>query len=1539
VSEIGTSRQTGTVYTFYSFKGGVGRSMALANVAVLLARWGKRVLAVDFDLEAPGLDKYFAEYIPDGGDRRDVPGLVDLVTEFLARRKATWRDHLIHVTIPGGASIDFLAAGRADPSYVSRLSAIDWHELFEEHRFGDVLEDMRSEWIAAYDFVLVDSRTGFTDTGGICTIHLPDVLVALFTANHQNLEGMREVMRQARRGHSALPFDRSPLLVLPVPARDETDNEYVLAGEWRTRFASELKGLFDDWAPQNQAIDKLLDFVKLPYFPYWSFGERLPVLHEDASNPKTLAGSFAFLAKLVLHRLDWDQAVTGEGAAAAELAAIEARLRNAQQAESEARSGIVLSPYPGLRPFSTDDAMTFFGRDAEIQDIVRRLDAGEREIYITGPSGCGKSSLIFAGVLPRLVRGTSGLRTFVVRTMRPGDSPTRELAQVLDVDVAEPAAGMQVALSRVADGASLLLIIDQFEEIFSLASPAVRVEFMSALQVLRADPRSVLLGVVRADHLAAFLDSPFGVDLDRRSAQISLAPMPREALREVIIEPARTRGVDFELDLVERLLADGALEPGSLPFLQATLRQLWEGRCSSRITLADYEHLGGAGRGLIAAAISSQADAALRALPSHQQVIVRRILLRLVSFDEGRSSTRRQQPVEALRTAASDASEFDGVLAHLIASRLLFVSAGDSQNDPRADLAHESLIDAWPTMTAWIVSLRASEEFRRRVETAAQDWVHRERSADGLLDPAALAEVEAWRRTEGANELGESTTVAEFITASQVAHKQARRRQRRTRLSVLALAASWMLLAAGLVFSVVQGHTASNEAQLDRERSARSLAGSYRELGRQLLLDGRAPEALPYLVAARENGEDGWLLRLLFATAIDEVPLVPPLEPPGFVYSAAFSPDGTRVITASEDHTAHIWDARTAQPVASLPHEGAVYSAVFSADGRRVVTGSADHTARVWESATGKSLTPPLVHRGLVHRAAFSSDGTRVVTVSDDFAARVWESATGKPLTPPLMHDGTVNSAAFSPDGSRIVTASADHTARIWDVATGKPLTPLMHEGAVNSAAFSPDGSRIVTASADHTARIWDAATGKPLPPALMHTDAVNSVAFSPGGSRVATASADHTARIWDAATGKPVTAPLEHRDAVASISFSSDGTRVITASADRTAKIWSAVTGEALYPALEHAGAVSTAAFSPSGSRAITASTDHTRIWNATAGEPRSLPLEHAGPAISAAFNRESSRVVIARDDGTARIHDTATGAQIVELRHGAKLVSVVFSPDGSRVATAGGDQLIRIWASASGAPLAAFRCDGTVNSVEFSPGDGALLVAASDDRTARVWGAATGLQVAKLSGHEATVRSAVFSADGKLIATAGDDHTARIWNATTGVLLVTLSGHQATVNSAVFSPRDGSRLVTASDDKTVRVWDTATGRQLIVLAQQPGSVRSAAFSPDGTFIIANVGRTVHIWDATTGRPLPFPLATQQPVVKATFSRDGTRFVTTGPEVWIWTWSVDAGTPRDWSAAAERSPFRLDDGVLVLRTPTSGKLPEIDPPLTPRDR
>jgi WD40 repeat protein len=599
----------------------------------------------------------------------------------------------------------------------------------------------------------------------------------------------------------------------------------------------------------------------------------------------------------------------------------------------------------------------------------------------------------------------------------------------------------------------------------------------------------------------------------------------------------------------------------------------------------------------------------------------------------------------------------------------------------------------------------------------------------------------------------------------------------------------------------------------------------------------------------------------------------------GDVRSAAFSPDGSRIVTASDDKTARIWDAATAKEIAVLRgHEGSVNSAAFSPDGSRIVTASNDKTARIWDAAAAKEIAVLHGHEGSVNSAAFSRDGSRIVTASNDKTARIWDSATGKQIAVLRGHDFGVRSAAFSPDGSRIVTASdyigalggvialLGGTIRIQDAATGKQIVlmrdseaavPLMsdREGAVRSAAFSPDGSRIVTASGDGIARIRHAATGTLIAVLRGHGGAVQSAAFSPDGSRIVTASSDNTVRIWDAATAKEIAVLRGHEGSVNSAAFSPDGSRIVTASNDKTARIWAAVSAKEIAVLSGHEGRLRFADFNPDGSRIVTASDDKTaRIWASATGKQIAVLRGHEGDVRSAAFSPDGSRIVTASNDKTARIWDAATAKEIAVLRsHEGSVKSAAFSPDGSRIVTASDDKTARIWDAASAREITVLRGhEGSVNSAAFSPDGSRIVTAAAEDKTARIWDAASAREIAVLLGHKSYLNSAAFSPDGSRIVTAADDSTARIWDAVSAKEIAVLRSHSHSVESAAFS-RDGSRIVTAAaDDHAVRIWDAVSAKEIALLRAHGDLVWSAAFSPDGSRIVTTSAddSTARIWD-----------------------------------------------------------------------------------------
>ena len=572
------------------------------------------------------------------------------------------------------------------------------------------------------------------------------------------------------------------------------------------------------------------------------------------------------------------------------------------------------------------------------------------------------------------------------------------------------------------------------------------------------------------------------------------------------------------------------------------------------------------------------------------------------------------------------------------------------------------------------------------------------------------------------------------------------------------------------------------------------------------------------------------------------------------VISAAFSPDGQRLVTASDDKTARVWSATTGREIMRLSgHTEGLNSVAFSPDGRRIVTASYDRTARIWDAATGRQLQLLSGHTSRVRSAAFSPDGLRIVTASNDKTARIWDATTGQQLLLLSGHSETVRSAAFSPDGRHVVTASDDQTARIWNAATGREVMVLSgHDNAVWSAAFSPDGLRIVTASADKTARIWDADNGRQIIMLRGHADMLTSAAFSPDGLRVVTSSDDKTVRLWDAVTGQQTALLAGHTEVIECAAFSPDGRRVASTSFDLTVRLWDAAPVQQIAMLAGHTNMVMAATYSPDARRIVTVSWDKTaRIWDAATGRQISVLSGHTDHVESAAFSPDGRLVVTAAKDQTARVWDVATSQEYVQLNgHTAAVWNAAFSPDGRRIVTASWDKTARIWDAATGREiLRLLGHTGNVNSAVFSS-DGKRVVTASYDTTARIWDAATGQQLMVLRGHTDVVEKAAFSPDDQRIVTASDDQTSRIWDAVTGREVVRLIGHTKSLNSAAFSS-DGLRIVTSSDDKSARIWDAITGTQTMLLSGHTDFVRMAVFSPDGLRVLtASADKTARIWD-----------------------------------------------------------------------------------------
>ena len=552
---------------------------------------------------------------------------------------------------------------------------------------------------------------------------------------------------------------------------------------------------------------------------------------------------------------------------------------------------------------------------------------------------------------------------------------------------------------------------------------------------------------------------------------------------------------------------------------------------------------------------------------------------------------------------------------------------------------------------------------------------------------------------------------------------------------------------------------------------------------------------------------------------------------------AAFSPDGSLVVTCTDKNGAALWNTTSGALVAKLgdPASSAL-EAAFSPDGTLVLV-RAGKEVRVHASPSGDLVAKLEGHEKNVLDAAFSRSGAMIATASVDGSLRVWEARTGKetarlaPESPGYGKPQSFHSVAWSPDDKQLAVGAKDGSVRLVDPSSGAVRHTLQHHTAqVETVTFSPDGRRLVSASLDSAAVVWDAATGAIIEVLRGHKDGVLGAVFA-GDARVITISDDRTARLWDVTDGPFVRSLEGHSRSVDRLVASADGSILVSASGDKTARVWDTRTGAALAVLGDHRGPVSAAAISPDGKTVVTGSMDTpARLWDARTGAVRATLDARDKGANAAAFSPDGALVATAGIEGPVSLWDAVTGAEKKKLAgHEKKVARVVFSGDGKKLASASWDGTARIWdVTGDAPPLVLQGAEGWVTAAVFSPDDRTLAIAA--DQQARIFDAATGALLRKLEGHEQQINSIACSPDGALIATASLDGTLRTWLAATGAPVKTFTGHTEAAMEVAFS-EDGERLFSAGDS-TIRVWHVATGALIDTLLpyRTDGTLRGAS-------------------------------------------------------------------------------------------------------------
>jgi WD40 repeat protein len=1026
-----------------------------------------------------------------------------------------------------------------------------------------------------------------------------------------------------------------------------------------------------------------------------------------------------------------------------------------------------------------------------------------------------------------------------------------------------------------ADRASgIVLIFDQFEEILTIdpANQAAKVGFFRQVGEALRDRHYWALFALREDYLAG-LDPYLRPIPTRFSTNFRLDLLGVEAARVAIQRPSRRKQVDFTDAAVAKLVndlrnirvqrPDGSIDNQPGPYvepvqLQVVCYRLWEqlarrSRLAATnivaITEEDLELVGD-----VNSALAGYYAERVQLIASTTGVSERQIRDWVDQKLISEQSTRGQ----VLRGPEASQGLDNRAIALLIDWHL--VRAEKRGDVIWFELTHDRLIDP----------IRADNATWREANLSALQrqaafWEQEKRPDGLLLRDAALASAEVWAATAAI----ELTAVEQaFLKRCQEVRAAIARERRTTRIirwlgigaTVLAIVAlGAMLYALNRSAAAVRAEGAALAAratsevrrnEADRQRQV-ALASQAQMLAAQAQTKQKDDPDLGLLLAIEAGRRDhGPFVESVLRHAVAQA-FVHTYELTGTVTSAAFSPDGLRMLTTSSDGITELRSARTGEHIHQLTKkDDGSWRAVFSPDGKRFIIGGTDGTAHVWDVDTWKELRVLRGHTKLIWGVAYSQDGKRIATASGDGTARVWDAATGKELRVLRGHDNVVIGVAFSADSQRIVTTSRDSTAQVWDVETGEQLTVLRgHTKVVTSAAFSPDSKQIVTASGDGMARVWDAERGTELFVLSGHTEILFDVSFSPDGKRIVTASGDKTARVWDAGSGAEITVLRGHTDQVTSAVFSPDGARIMTASSDKTVRMW-VVDVPILRGQTQE---VISAVFSPDSARIVTANADGTaRVWDVGAGTELLVLRGHTEKISSAVFSPDGARVVTASADGTARVWEAATGKELLVLHgHTGEVSSTAFSPDSKRIVTASADGTARVWEAATGKELLVLHGHtGEVSSAAFSS-DGARIVTAASDDTARVWDASSGIEQLAIREPSDGMWRATFSPDGARIVTASGGNTARIWDARDGTLLHVLTGHEKKVVSAVFSP-DGRRIITGSLDKTACLWDVDTGEKLFKLDWHDDAVTSAAFSPDGRHMVTtSTDGTTRLYDA----------------------------------------------------------------------------------------
>jgi WD40 repeat protein len=589
------------------------------------------------------------------------------------------------------------------------------------------------------------------------------------------------------------------------------------------------------------------------------------------------------------------------------------------------------------------------------------------------------------------------------------------------------------------------------------------------------------------------------------------------------------------------------------------------------------------------------------------------------------------------------------------------------------------------------------------------------------------------------------------------------------------------------------------------------------------------------------------------------------------IFSVCYSPDGTRLATASADHTARLWNPVDGQCVQVFKgHKGEVNCVAFSPDGKLVATASDDGTACIWDVQDGSLHHQTARRQGILFGAAFSPDGKLLAVCGEDKRTVLLDTSNWSELAALGEHRDLVGAVAISPDGKLLATASDDGTAIVWDLAKRAVKFRLAQGSAATCLAFDPQSKRLLVGTRySRTSRMWNMKNGRLLPPSSRHHEIIHSVAFDRSGQQYGVSTKEGVVELHSAVPNAPASGeePLRrfhgHAVRVWSLAFSPDGNQLATASADRTVKLWRLDEGNP-YIATASTSGSRCLDVTPDGKRAVVAHGDgHIVVYDLPShgvawSSKRDLPVaeQHHSRCWAVAIAPDGRQIAVGYlNESHFKIYEVQPGGHAFKLLGpGAIVGDLSYSPDGKTLSVGTDDGAIADYSTETRAEIRRFRSGiGELDSLTYVPGSG-ILVTSNVPGVVKFWDESRKLTRTINDPKGMRIWSVAFSADGRQMATCGQNRAVILWDVASGQQTATLTGHTSDVNRASFAP-DGRTLATVSDDGTVRLWNLAMLQEVFTLLQRPEAVSRVAFAAGGTQLIsvgeATDGNVVHFWSA----------------------------------------------------------------------------------------